>query len=207
LFAQEDLPAPSRQRLMVQLSQTLVAFVAERGWLDEPRANGAAREACEKATIVIAAASAPRQLAPLVRQLRKSGQLNARLLMRMLLCGHAALFEQALAELCGLPASRVAALLRDRRGAGVRAVCGRAGLPETTLPAFAAAIEALHERGFAGGLGGPAQLRRHIVERVLARYARAATAEIDPILFLLRRLAAEAAREEARLFCRELAAA
>jgi uncharacterized protein (DUF2336 family) len=45
LFAREDLPAPTRQALMIQLSQTLVSFVAERHWLDETRARRISREA------------------------------------------------------------------------------------------------------------------------------------------------------------------
>jgi hypothetical protein len=80
-------------------------------------------------------------------------------------------------------------------------------LPESTLPAFVAAIEALHEHGFIGDPGGPAQLKRRMIERVLTRYQDAAATDIDPILTLLRRFATEAAREEARLFCQELAAA
>ncbi len=207
LFARADLPAPTRQALMIQLSQTLVSFVAERHWLDETRARRIGREACEKATVTLAAASPARELGPLVRHLRESGQLNAGLMLRTLLCGNFALFEQALAELSGLPPARVASLLHDRRGAGARALCERAGLPESTLPAFAAAIEALHEHGFIGDPGGPAQLKRRMIERVLTRYEDAAANEIDPILTLLRRFATEAAREEARLFCRELAAA
>ena len=192
---------------MIQLSQTLVSFVAERHWLDETRARRIGREACEKATVTLAAASPARELGPLVRHLRESGQLNAGLMLRTLLCGNFALFEQALAELSGLPPARVASLLHDRRGAGARALCERAGLPESTLPAFAAAIEALHEHGFIGDPGGPAQLKRRMIERVLTRYEDAAATEIDPILTLLRRFATEAAREEARLFCQELAAA
>jgi uncharacterized protein (DUF2336 family) len=207
LFAREDLPAETRQTLMIQLSQTLVSFVAERRWLEEARARRISREACEKATVTLAAASPARELGPLVRHLRESGQLNAGLMLRMLLCGNLALLEQALAELSGLPPARVAALLHDRRGAGARALCERAGLPESTLPAFTAAIEALHERGFIGDVGGPAQLKRRMIERVLTRYGEAVATEIDPILTLLRRFATEAAREEARLFCQELAAA
>jgi uncharacterized protein (DUF2336 family) len=207
LFAREDLPAPTRQALMIQLSQTLVSFVAERRWLDETRARRISREACEKATITLAAASRSRELGPLVHHLRETGQLNAGLMLRTLLCGNLALFEQALAELSGLPPARVASLVNDRRGVGARALCERAGLPESTLPAFTAAIEALHEHGFRGDPGGPAQLKRRMIERVLTRYGDAAGTDIDPILTLLRRFAAEAAREEARLFCQELAAA
>jgi uncharacterized protein (DUF2336 family) len=207
LFAREDLPAVARQALMIRLSRTLVSFVAERRWLDESRARRISCEACEKATVTLAAASSMRELGPLVRHLRQSGQLNAGLLLRMLLCGNLALLEEALAELSGLPPARVAALLHDRRGAGARALCERAGLPESTLPAFAATFEALHEHGFVGDPAGPAQLKRRMIERVLTRYAEAAATEIDPILTLLRRFATEAAREEARLFCQELAAA
>ena len=127
-------------------------------------------------------------------------------MLPQLLCGNLVLLEEALAELSGLPPARVAALLHDRRGAGAWALCERAGLPESTLPAFAAAFEALHEHGFVGDPAGPAQLKRRMIERVLTRYAEDATTEIDPILTLLRRFATEAAREEARLFCQELAA-
>jgi uncharacterized protein (DUF2336 family) len=206
LFAREDLPAATRQALMIRLSQTLAAFVAERRWLDETRARRISREACEKATVTLAAAAPARELGSLVRHLRESGQLNAGLMLRILLCGNLALFAQALAELSGLPAARVAALLNDRRGTGARALCERAGLPPSTLPAFAAAIEAPREHGFIGDIGGPARLKRRMIERVLTRYADAAATDIDPILSLLRRFAAEAAREEARLFCQELAA-
>ena len=205
LFAREDLPTATRQALMVQLSDALVSFVAERRWLDETRARRIGHEACEKATVALGAAAPIRELAPLARHLRESGQLNAGLLLRMLLCGNLAMFEQALAELSGLPPARVAALLHDRRGNGARALCERAGLPESTLPAFAAAIDALNEHGFVGDPGGPAQLKRRMIERVLTRYEGAA-GEIDPIFTLLRRFATEAAREEARLFCQELAA-
>jgi uncharacterized protein (DUF2336 family) len=206
LFAREDLPAPTRQALMIRLSRTLVCFVAERQWLDEERAQRAAREACEKATVTIAAASPGRQLQALAHHLRESGQLNAGLILRALLSGNFPLFEQALAELSGLPADRVAALLHDRRGAGARALCERAGLPASTLPAFAVAIDAMHEAGFVGDPGGAAQLKRRMVERVLTLYQDASAADIDPIMTLLRRFATEAAREEARLFCEQLAA-
>jgi hypothetical protein len=44
-----------------------------------------------------------------------------------------------------------------------------------------------------------------MVERVLTRCADEPDVETAPLLTLLRRFAAEAAREEARLFCDELA--
>jgi hypothetical protein len=45
-----------------------------------------------------------------------------------------------------------------------------------------------------------------MVERVLRACESADTADVAPLITLLRRFATEAAREEARLFCDELAA-
>src|SRR5262249_59920968 len=114
------------------------------------------------------------------------------------------LFEQALAELSGLPLARVSALVHDRRGAGFRAVYEKAGLPASTWPAFREAIEAMKEGGFVDGPGGATRLRRRMVERVLTGCADEPAEVIEPLLTLLRRFAAEAAREEARMFCEEL---
>ena len=54
--------------------------------------------------------------------------------------------------------------------------------------------------------GGATRLKRRMVERVLTRCADHDGVDIEPLLTLLRRFAAEAAREEARLLCDELVA-
>jgi uncharacterized protein (DUF2336 family) len=207
LLAREDLSAAHRQALVVKLSATLAGFVIDRNWLAEERARGIAREACEKATVTIAAASAPSDTARLVRHLRESAQLTPGLMLRALLSGNMALFEQALVELSGLSAARVTGLVHDRHGAGLRALYERTGLPASTFPAVQAALDAMHETGFLGEPGGAARLKRRMIERVLTSCEDHPSAEIEPLLVLLRRFATEAAREEARLFCDELAAA
>jgi hypothetical protein len=54
--------------------------------------------------------------------------------------------------------------------------------------------------------GAATRLKRRMVERVLTRCAEETLGDIEPLLTLLRRFAAEAAREEARMFCDELVA-
>ncbi|MBV8824081.1 MAG: DUF2336 domain-containing protein, partial [Hyphomicrobiales bacterium] len=198
LLAREDLSAAHRQGLVVKLSATLAGFVVERNWLGEERAQGIAREACEKATVTIAAAAEPTDTARLVRHLRESAQLTAGLILRALLSGNVALFEQALVELSGLPQARVAGLVHDHRGAGLRALYERTGLPPATFPAVQAALEAMHETGFLGDPGGAARLKRRMIERVLTSCEDHPSADVEPLLMLLRRFATEAAREEAR---------
>jgi uncharacterized protein (DUF2336 family) len=204
LFGLPDLPAATRQALVVKLSETLAGFVVARQWLEETRAHRIAQEACEKATVMLAATSERGEVCPLVRHLRASGQLTAGLVLRALLSGNVTLFEQSLSELAELPVARVSALVNDRRGAGFKAVYDRAGLPAPVYPAFRAAIEAMHESGLAPEPGGHARLRRRMVERVLTSCAGLTAPDIEPLLTLLRRYATEAAREEARMFCDEL---
>jgi uncharacterized protein (DUF2336 family) len=141
----------------------------------------------------------------LVRHLRSTGQLTAGLILRALLSGNLELFDQALVELSGLPQSRVSALVYERGGASLNALLTRAGLPESTFPAFRAALEASQEIGFVGSAPEAARLRRRMVERVLTR-CETEQETAEPLLILLRRFATESAREEARLFCDELAA-
>ena len=73
----------------------------------QDRAQRVAREACEKATVTLAAETPFHEVRPLIRHLRETGQLNAGLVLRALLSGNLTMFEEAMAELSGLPHSRV----------------------------------------------------------------------------------------------------
>jgi uncharacterized protein (DUF2336 family) len=132
--------------------------------------------------------------------------LTAGLVLRALLSGNVDMFEEALAELSGLSLTRVSALVHDKSIAGFRALYDKAGLPASTYPAFREAVEAMREGGFVGDPGGATRLKRRMVERVLTGCADDELGDIEPLMTLLRRFAAEAAREEARMFCDELVA-
>jgi uncharacterized protein (DUF2336 family) len=204
MLARDDLPAPTRQALVAKLSETLAGFVTSREWMGSERAQRVAKEACEKATITLAATSPESEIRPLIRHLRESGQLNAGLVLRALLSGNVEMFMEALAELSDMPLARVSALVHDKGSTGFRALFDRAGLPASTYPAFREAVEAMREGGFVGDQGGAVRLKRRMVERVLTRCADESDVDIEPLLTLLRRFAAEAAREEARMFCQDL---
>ncbi|WP_322517604.1 DUF2336 domain-containing protein [Rhodopseudomonas palustris] len=200
----DGLPAATRLALVSKLSDTLQQFVVARGWLPADRAARATTDALDRSTVAVAARSRGDDLSALMRHLRATSQLTAGLILRALLSGNLELFECALVELSGLPQARVAALLHER-GPGLTALLARAGLPETTHPAFRAALEALHEIGFVGSDVNAARLRRLMVERVLTRCETGADAAA-PLLILLRRFATESAREDASAFCGELIA-
>ncbi len=204
LLARDDLAAATRQNLVRHLSQTLAGFVIDRSWLEEDRARRVAREACEKATVTIAGDSSKAELRPLIHHLRASGQLTAGLVLRALLSGNVALFEEALAELSGMPLARVSALVHDRIGSGLRPLFEKAQLPASMHAAFKEAIKAMRD-GLAED-ASDARLQRRMVERVLAACESADTSDVAPLITLLRRFATEAAREDARQFCDEIVA-
>jgi uncharacterized protein (DUF2336 family) len=201
LLARPDLPLAARQSLVRQLSSALVNFVADRNWLTRDRAEEAGREACEKATITIAALRPAHDVRPFVRHLRASGQLTSGLILRALLSGNIAMFESALAELAGLPLRRVHALVHDD-GNGLRAIAAKAGLPASAHVAFREVLMAAGE----AQREGPGRLKRHLLERALTQCQRSDVGDLDPLMILLRRFATEAAREDARANCERLLA-
>ncbi len=204
MFARDDLPMAARHVLMGMLSSLLADFVVDREWLSRNRADQVVRDAHDRGTVTIAALGPDPDTRPLVRHLRASGQLTAGLVLRALLSGHVAMFEEVLAELSGLPLGRVQALVHGRGAAGFRAVYERAGMPPSVFPAFREAVTALREASDEDAVSS--RLKRQVVERVLARCEHADIGDIEPLLILLRRYAAEAAREDARAYCEELIA-
>lgn len=206
LMARHDLPMASRQALLAKLSQTLAGFVTARHWLGSEHAEHAAREACEKATVALAAETPYDEIAELMRHLRQTGQLTAGMILRALLSGNVVLFEEAIAELTGMPIDRVSAYIHDRNISGFRAIYAKAGLPDTAYPAFREAISALREGILVGETGGVSRLKRRMVEHVLHACAAERRDDMASLLALLRRFAVEAAREEARMFCDDLVA-
>ncbi|MCW5693929.1 MAG: DUF2336 domain-containing protein [Pseudolabrys sp.] len=206
LMDRDDLPMATRQALLAKLSQTLAGFVTARHWLGSEHAEYAAREACEKATVALAADTPYEEIAELMRHLRQSGQLTAGMVLRALLSGNVVLFEEALAELTGMPIDRVSAYIHDKHISGFRAIYAKAGLPDTAYPAFREAIAALRDGILLGETGGVSHLKRRMVERVLEACAAERRDDMASLLALLRRFAVEAAREEARMFCDDLVA-
>lgn len=207
LLAHDGITVEIRQLLVTRLSDTLARFVAHKEWMPVDRALRVAREACDRATVEIAAHSEDDEVGGLVRHLMQSEQLTGALLLRALLSGNMRFLIEAFAELSGISQQRVAAIISDRTGHGFRALYDSTGLPSNAYHAFRSALEVIHETGFAAGSYGAALLGRRMVERVLTRYEGAPQGEIDYLLAMLRRFAAEAAREEARYYTADLIAA
>ncbi|MGH6851656.1 MAG: DUF2336 domain-containing protein [Methylocella sp.] len=207
LLARPNLPAPVRSDLAGAAANALAAMITGRAGLTPEKARCLKREACEKANVKIAAETAGEAngILHFVAHLRRSGQLTAGLLLRGLLCGNKHLLETALCELSGLAMPRVMGLVAECKSAGFAALYRKAQMPERLLPAFIAGLEAIAN----SRRGGPmnARLQGPIVDSVLRACASVNHGELDRLIAALRRLEAEAARDEAREFRRARVAA
>ncbi len=198
LLARRDLPVDCRQRLIRGLGDRLGALIAERQWIAPDRVQRVTREACERATISIAAETAAEDLAALAEHLRITGQLTTALLLRAVCAGNIPFLGAALAVLARMPERRVAAVLRADRAAALKAVLGRAGIPASAFGAFIAAVEVVQDAATAATPPGRLDLARRTVEAVLDRYVEMTAGESNELAAMLRRFAADEARIEAR---------
>jgi len=207
LFARGDMPPEVHQLLVRHVGDLLGNMVLVRTWVPEARARTVTREACDRATVAIAAETETEELSALVEHLRITGQLTTALLLRAVCAGNVDFFEAALAALAGVPEQRVSSLVRAGRLAALRAIYAKAGLPPLAFDAFAAALETW--RRIAEEEAAPDRYRftRQIVDAVLARYASITEGEANELAAMLRRFAADQAREAARDFARTATAA
>jgi uncharacterized protein (DUF2336 family) len=203
MLARDDLPAGLRQAIAAKVSDALAAFVSGCGWLTEERSVRLARESTERVAVALAAGGEESDAPAIVDCLRENGRLTPGVILRSLLSNEPALAEAAFAALSDLPVKRVRALLWDRRGAGLKALYRKAAMPEALLPAFAATVDALKQAGPSRrGAGG---IDRELLAHVLIACEGLEGPQANALMALLRRLDAEAARDEARLLADSLA--
>ncbi len=196
LIERQDLPPAARHDLAGRTAGRLSDFVASCGWLSLERAKRIAQDSCDRATLTIGANAAPSARSRFLGQLRRSGGLTTALLLRSALTGDQDFTVAALAELSGAPAPRIAALIRDPKGGAFAALTARAGLSPVAALGLCACLDA------AKRLPAPTSeaMTRNAAEAALAAVAAARLPGADDLAALLRRFAAEAAREEARAF-------
>ena len=199
LLERPFLPPSLRARIAVAAAKDLSVEAAR--WMPPKRAERIAREARDQAICAIFSSCEGGERTEITRVLRMNGALTPALLLRSLLGGEWGLFAEALAELSGLPAPRVAAFILEPHGEGFAALAHKAGLKSGILPAFRAALDAL--RTHVGGARDGLNLK--LVQKVIDQCEARDDPALVKVLALLWRFAAEAARVEAAGFAREAA--
>jgi uncharacterized protein (DUF2336 family) len=205
ILTRPRVSAALRSDLAGAAATALSARMTGFGRIPQEIAQSLTREACERANVQIAAESTREANGTLsfVAYLRGSGQLTAGLLLRGLLCGNKHLLEAALCELTGVAMARVAGFVAERKGVGFAALYRKAQMPERLLPVFVAGLEAVAKFHCCGPKN--ARLQLPLVTSILEACESVNRGELDQLTARLRRLEAEAARDEARDFRRAVA--
>jgi uncharacterized protein (DUF2336 family) len=199
LLERDDLPIAVRHNLIRGLSEALGNLVQHKDWLDPERALMVAQEACDQATVAIAAESARDDLVALAEHLRVTQQLTTSLLLRTLCAGNLGFFAAALSVLTRMPEQRIKAIVVDRHITAFGAVYRRAGLPERAFDAFATGVRTCrHHTGEEVDPGRRYHYTRRVVDEVLARFEEISDSEMNELTAMLRRFSAEAGRAAAR---------
>ncbi len=193
LLARRGLPASLKAELALATTNAL-ADIAGPGWTDRKRSETLARETRDATLVAIAAECPAHERAELARTLRERGALTIAVLLRSALSGERGLVAAALAELSGLPQARASAFVGDPGGQGFAALAHRAGLSPQAAVAFRVALGAIDIHG----AGPPGGLKPRLVEATLRACEDAHDPALTPIVSLLWRFAAEAARLDVR---------
>ncbi len=105
------------------------------------------------------------------------------------------------------PVERVGSLVRAGRVNVLRAIYSKAGLPPRAFDAFAAALDTWRRIAEEGEVDDRYKATRRMVDAVLARYTQISDGEMYELATMLRRFAADQAREAARDYARRVQAA
>jgi uncharacterized protein (DUF2336 family) len=207
LLVRPSLPPEVHQLLVHMVTEALGQLALVKAWMPEESVKAVTRDACDRATIAIAAETETIDLAALVEHLRVTGQLTTALLLRAVCAGNIAFFETALAVLSGVPEKRVTSLVRSGRAWGLRAVYTKAKLPPLAFEAFSAALDTWRRLAADGEITDRYRFTVQMVEAVLARYSGISDGEMNELATMVRRFAADQARDAARSYVRAVAAA
>jgi uncharacterized protein (DUF2336 family) len=202
MLQRPDLSLAARQALLAEVTRRMDD---RTGPAPLGKGETATGEAGERATLALLAGDpSAEDLAVLIAHLRRSGQLNARLVLRALILGYQDFVAAVLADLAGMAPDRVAGLLASSRGAGFAAVYRKAKLPAGLQPVFVEVLEASREFAKREPAWSGARLAKEVAGRILDRCAVVSQPGYEAIAVMLRHIEAEAALEDARQKEKEL---
>ena len=159
--------------------------LVDRHQLSPETALSIAIGARERATVdLVDQAGRAVDLKAFTAHLHAEERLTASLLLRALANGHMSFFEWSMAELSAVAHHRAWMMVHDAGPLGLKAIYGRARLPEGLYPAFRVAVDTYHALQQEGG---DFDLRR-FQQRMLERFLTQETAPPEEMDYLLDRM-------------------
>jgi uncharacterized protein (DUF2336 family) len=199
LASRDDLQPSTRLLLLEKAGERLREKYSAREWLPESNIDAMVREQFDKAVISFAATISQAELQALIGELIRTERLSAAFMLRAVCLGNISMLASALSQLSRVPYGRVEAILSERPGNAFNALYRQAGLPEAAYGVFADLLDAWRRRLENEEEEAAEKLPCLVMREVLATYRNSGNAKLDGLLVLLRSIAAETERENARL--------
>ncbi|MBD9372463.1 DUF2336 domain-containing protein [Rhizobium sp. ARZ01] len=194
LLDRDDLPSDARQALVEKVGTALAGDSLVLAAIGAARVDRITREACDVATIGLAAGVDAAEADRLVEHLRTCGRLTPLFLMQALCAGRIEFFASAIVNLSGRGERRVRSILADGRQASVRALFEAAGLGCDVSALFADAVLLWRKDARRGAAAVS------VSSRLAARAREAANGTSQELLDMIEGLSLAEQRQSARSF-------
>lgn len=172
-----SLPITVAERLVTMVSEGLREHLVANHDLSPDIATDIVLQSRERATVGLGARADRPTLERLVAEMKRNGRLTHSIMVRALCTGDLDFFETAMAAHAGIPVENAWALIHDRGGLGLDAICRRCEVPETLLPLIRIGVAVARELSPDGLPGDRERFRERVIERVLTHLERDAGGE------------------------------
>ena len=196
-----------RLRVLNATGDALSASPLVGGLLGAAGARHVSQEATASALVHLAGGRMENDTGELIEELRSTGALTTKLLIRAVCNGKIDFVARVLADLSGQSYERVTAILVDERRNHLRALLDTAGLARNVQPLFETAIRIWREVANGRLNAGAQEVTRIVLEDFKVRAAERMEHANDDILALLRSIHLDMLRQNARRHALDLAAA
>lgn len=187
----QELPVTITERLVTLVSEKMKLALAARHKLPDDMATDIILDARERATIgLLTKGSSAEDTHALIQQLHSRGRLTPSLVLRALCVGDMRFVEDAMAEIAGTSADKASLLIHDAGKLGLKALYKKCDFPESLYPAFRVAIDVIDETDFDGGDHDRERFARRVIERVLTKFQKMESTDLDYLLGKLKKLEA-----------------
>jgi uncharacterized protein (DUF2336 family) len=174
-----SIPVTVAERLVVLVSEELRNYLLSHHALPPAVAADLVLQSRERAIIGLSMRASRHELETLIRQMQQHQRLTPSLILRALCMGDLAFFETALAVCAHVPAENAQILVRDPGGNGLASLYRKAGLPDSLLPVFRVAVEAVNSTGLDGGERDFERYRARVIARVLSQCEDFSSDDLD----------------------------
>ena len=179
LLARDDLPGEARLILVGAVAAALRQARIVSGAVAAPRLERLLRDASDTALTAIGEREASLQHTPFVAQMVERQQVSTRVMLHALVQGHVLFFAECVAELAGVPRSKVYTLLQSGSRAALNALFARSGLADSVRNLLCRLIAHARTADLADDLAARHYVVTALTEELLADHGGEVPADLE----------------------------